>query len=90
MSDKKIVCVINLFTYNNLKMFLVDNAITTLLTEEHLDDGIPDRILHMGQLYSVNKFSFRGDKIILEDLIDEMCAINALEYNNQNIEIEVI
>ena len=90
MSNKKIVCVINLFTYNNLKMSLVDDGKVIPLTEEHLDDGIPDRILHMGHLYSVNKFSFRGDKVILKDLIDEMCALNALVYNNQNIEIEVI
>lgn len=88
MSDKYILCELSMFTLNNVRVYICEKDTVSLINCMGNDD-IASELLKYGAAYETSKFQLCGNCKYAEAIADEMRELNALEYNNQNIEIEV-
>ena len=88
---KKIFCNINLFDLNQ-QIFLIDiehPSLDVLLGEtEFIDLG--KKISAINEQAKVNNVMLKGNKELLEPIVEEILSYSKTKYNNEEIKVEII
>lgn len=85
---KKIFCVLNLFDQNQ-KVFIIDNCVQQHATNVDVEN-LSEKISALSNVTDINHIVLTGPKIFCSKVAKEILTYSKINYNRNEIEVEII